>query len=311
MNRKDIHIINRNSTISEKQVAKALDEHVYSNKKSWQKFLKVFFISLGLGFTLTGVIFFFAYNWADLHKFVKIGLISGLLIGTSLLALWPQINTFLRKITITGASVLVGVLFAVYGQIYQTGANAYDFFLAWTIFISIWVVVSNFAPLWLLFIILINTTSILYYQQVANDWSETLICLLLFIFNTIVLITSSSTKKIKSPDWFNNVLALMAVSYATIGFIFGLYENDHLIFFLILVFILIIYSAGVLRDLKTKNIYNISLISLSLTIIIAAFMIKVTESEQVLILVSVFIIMSISFSIKKMIDLQKKWKNEN
>src|SRR5690606_30155924 len=102
----------------------------------------------------------------------------------------------------------VGVLFAVYGQIYQTGANAYDFFLAWTIFVTLWVLVSNFAPLWFLYLILINTTFILYSEQVATDWSLALVCIVLFIFHFSVLLSIHISGIKKIPDWFLNTVSL-------------------------------------------------------------------------------------------------------
>jgi uncharacterized membrane protein len=181
--REDIQIITRHSNWSEKSIDNILKKNIYSDKESWHKFLRLFFISLGVGFTTAGIIFFFAYNWADLHKFIKIGLIEGLIIISTLVILFSKISLDIKNILLTGTSILVGVLFAVFGQIYQTGANAYDFFLGWTMFITIWVFVSNYAPLWLVFITLINTTLILYSQQVAQDWSEVFVFTLLFIIN--------------------------------------------------------------------------------------------------------------------------------
>ena len=46
-----------------------------------------------------------------------------------------------------GATFLIGTLFAVFGQIYQTGADAYDLFLGWTLFTILWAVAIRFAPL--------------------------------------------------------------------------------------------------------------------------------------------------------------------
>ena len=177
--REDIQIITRHSNWSEKSIDNILKKNIYSDKDSWLKFLRLFFISLGVGFTTAGIIFFFAYNWADLHKFIKIGFIEGLIIISTLVILFSKISLDVKNILLTGTSILVGVLFAVFGQIYQTGANAYDFFLGWTMFITIWVFVSNYAPLWLVFITLINTTLILYSQQVAQDWSEVFVFTLL------------------------------------------------------------------------------------------------------------------------------------
>ena len=156
IDRHTIHIISRNSNWSEKGVEDALKENVYNNALQWQKFLKLFFMGLGVCFVTLGVIFFFAFNWADLNKFVKLGLVASLIIATTLFALFSKLNETLKDIVLTGAAVLVGVLFSVFGQIYQTGANAYDFFLGWTVFIALWVFVANFAPLWLLFLGLLN-----------------------------------------------------------------------------------------------------------------------------------------------------------
>ena len=222
--REDIHIISRHGNLAEKRIAKALKDNVYNDKEAWQKFLRLLFISLGVGFSVSGIIFFFAYNWADLHKFAKIGLAEGLVITTTSLVLLPKININIRNIILAGASVMVGVLFAVYGQIYQTGANAYDFFLAWTIFVTLWVVVSNFAPLWLIYIVLINTTFILYSQQVANDWSVIFIFSSLFVINTIILIATIAIPNYKKativiPNWFCNTVALACACFATIGII--------------------------------------------------------------------------------------------
>ena len=58
----------------EQDIEQTLKTHVYHDPSSWLRFLKLFFMSLGVGFTTAGIIFFFAYNWADLHKFVKLGL---------------------------------------------------------------------------------------------------------------------------------------------------------------------------------------------------------------------------------------------
>jgi hypothetical protein len=74
LSREEIHIISRNSNLSQESVEKILNENIYSERNHWKRFLRLFFISLGIGFTTAGVIFFFAYNWADMHKFTKLAL---------------------------------------------------------------------------------------------------------------------------------------------------------------------------------------------------------------------------------------------
>lgn len=310
MEREDIHIIGRHSNLTEKRIAKALKENVYNDKEAWHKFFRLFSISLGVGFTVAGIVFFFAYNWADLHKFAKIGLTEGVLIATTILAFLPKIKGNIRDIILTGASALVGVLFAVFGQIYQTGANAYDFFLAWTIFITLWVVVSNFAPLWLLYIILINTTFILYSQQVAKDWSEVFVYSSLFIINTTVLISANFLGKKKIPNWFLNTVALASVSYATIGVVIGIFDKYQAAFPVLILITSIAYALGIWHGLKTKSGFYLSIIPFSFIIIVSALLLKISDGVMMFLFVSLFIIASVTLTIKKLIDIQKKWGNE-
>jgi uncharacterized membrane protein len=312
--REDIYIISRHSNLTEYRVHTSLKENIYNEKESWLKFLQLFFITLGIGFTVAGIIFFFAYNWADLHKFAKIGLTEGLIIATTILVLFPKINITVRGIILTGSAILVGVLFAVFGQIYQTGANAYDFFLAWAVFVTLWVIVSNFAPLWLLYLILINTTFILYSQQVAKDWPEVLVFTLLFIINSTALLTSfllSRHKKIATvPDWFLNTVALAATSYATIGIIIGIFSKYQLAFPILILITSIIFALGFRRGLKSKSGFYLSIISFSLIVIISALLIKISDGEMMLLIVGLFIIASVTLVIKNLINIQKKWINE-
>jgi len=311
--REDIHIISRHSNLTEKGIAKALKENVYNDKEAWQKFFQMLFISLGVGFTVAGIIFFFAYNWADLHKFVKIGMVEGLVVVTTFFVLLPKINANIRNIILTGAAVLVGVLFAVYGQIYQTGANAYDFFLGWTVFVTLWVATSNFVPLWLLYMVLINTTFILYSQQVAKDWSDIFVLTSLFIFNAIVLITaivfSKYKKETKIPNWFLNIVALSCIVYATLGIIIGIFKNQTF-FSVLLLTAAIAFALGIWHGLKTKSGFYLSAIPFSLIIVVSALFLKISTELGMFLFVSIFVVISVTLIVKMLIEFQKKWKDE-
>lgn len=312
--REDIHIISRHSNLTEQGIERVLKENVYNDKEMWKKFLRLFFITLGIGFTTAGIIFFFAYNWADLHKFAKLGLTEALIIATTIIVLLPKIKSSTRNIILTGSSFLVGVLFAVFGQIYQTGANAYDFFLAWTVFITLWVIISNFAPLWLLYIVLINTTFILYSQQVANDWPEILVISLLFLFNTAILIASTlltQYKKIENiPKWFTYILAIGSVTFATIGMVYGILDNYHPIFPFLFAIVLLVFTLGIWHGLQSKSAIYLSIIPLSIIIIISALLVRISENGGMFFIISLFIIVSVTLVIMNLINLQKKWNNE-
>ncbi|AZA73079.1 DUF2157 domain-containing protein [Chryseobacterium indoltheticum] len=313
--REDIKLISRHSNMTEPEVGRLLKETVYNDKEMWQKFLRQFFIILGVGFATTGIIFFFAYNWADLHKFAKIGLTEVLITATTIIALLPKINQNTRNIILTGSAFLVGVLFAVFGQIYQTGANAYDFFLAWTLFIALWVAISNFAPLWLLFIVLINTTFILYTQQVAKDWDELLIVTIIFCINVIILISTFLLQNLKKvpviPMWFTHILTLGCAVIATLGMMIVIFDEYKSLSIIFTILILTTYAIGIWHGLNSKNIFYLSVIPFSIISIISALLINFSTDGGMFLFVSLFVIGSVTMVIMNIINLQKKWKNEN
>lgn len=312
--REDIYILSRHSNLSEEAIDSALKEHVYNDKAAWQKFLRLLFISLGVGFTVLGIVFFFAYNWAALHKFTKLGLTEGLIIATTSLVLLLKININFRHIILTGSAILVGVLFAVFGQIYQTGANAFDFFLAWTIFITLWVIVSDFAPLWLLYALLINTTFFLYAEQVAKDWSELFVLTVLFAINTTFLIAATVLSRYRSaaniPNWFLNMVALACVGYATMGIIVGFFSDIEVAFLVLVVMTLGLYALGIWYGLQSKSGFYLSVIPFSLIIMVSARLFKISTGEMMFLGVGLFIVASVTLVIKNLINLQKKWTNE-
>ena len=63
---------------------------LYANKKEWNRFLSIFLLAVGIGFTVSGIIFFFAYNWNDLPKFAKLGIVEVLLVLPSCLPYSPD-----------------------------------------------------------------------------------------------------------------------------------------------------------------------------------------------------------------------------
>jgi len=311
--REDIYIISRNSNWSEAGVQTILNEKVYNSSVSWNKFLRLFFISLGVGFSIAGIIFFFAYNWSSLHKFVKIGLITGVIILAIIIVLLPKINQLTKNLALISASMLVGVLFAVFGQIYQTGANAYDFFLGWTLSITLWVLISNFAPLWLIYLTLINTTLILYAEQVAHDWSIIYITLLLFVLNTSVLFffifVVKKISTINIPNWFTNIIALAAVFTATIGISIGIFSTPEVSFWVLLLSTIVVFSLGIMYSLTIKSIFYISIIAFSFIVIISTLLVKISDEYVMFLIVTLFIIVSVTLVIKGLMSLQKKWSN--
>ncbi len=313
LDQEDIHIISRQSNWSRQDIDKLLKDNIYTSKQDWGKFIQLTLASLGIGFLVSGVIFFFAYNWADLHKFAKIGLLEALVIIACVGAVRVKNNAVLRNSLLMGTSMLVGALFAVFGQIYQTGANAYDFFLGWAMSITIWAAISDFAPIWLLYLVLLNTTLGCYADQVAQHWSGELMFTLLFLLNvTALFITgfiAKNSKEIVIPGWFSNTVSLAAVGFATVGICGGILDNASAELAILFLIAGAFYFYAIWNALNTKKLFYMAVIPFSVIIIVSALLIKAMDDLGMFFVISLFIIGSVTLVIKNLLNLQRKWAN--
>ncbi|MBE7472004.1 MAG: DUF2157 domain-containing protein [Anaerolineae bacterium] len=156
------------------------------NGEGWRRFLDYSLLALAVAFSLSGIIFFFAFNWAEMHRFTKFGLVeAGILICLGF-AYYRGLNTLPGKAGLIGAAVLVGALLAVQGQVYQTGADAYTLFLYWAVFILGWAIVGLSGPLWFLWLVLLNLT-LWFYGEQAGFADELTLFNLLFALNGLGL----------------------------------------------------------------------------------------------------------------------------
>lgn len=309
LQREDIHILSRHSNLSKENLDKLLRENIYSPKSAWYTFIKYLLVTLGVGFVVSGIVFFFAYNWESLDKFVKLGITQALVILFAILALYSKLSPTLRKILITAAAALVGVLFAVYGQVYQTGADAYDFFLIWALCVSIWVFVANFAPLWLLYLLLLNVTFIMYVDQVAIYELKEYAFLILFVANALVLITATvlnkHSKVFTAPNW---LLLTIGTGVVILGSFAGIKE--------VIVFsnaslatwgcIAVLYTLGLWYGIKTINGFYLLAIPFSIMLILVAVLLEIFYSDIFLFVIGLFVIISTSLIIRNLLNMQKK-----
>lgn len=297
---------------------------LYANKKEWNRFLSIFLLAVGIGFTVSGIIFFFAYNWNDLPKFAKLGIVEVLLISSVLLAVFTRWNRLVKQILLTGATFLIGTLFAVFGQIYQTGADAYDLFLGWTLFTILWAVAIRFAPLWLTFIGLLCTTIWLYNIQIANpdSWEMTLlantvtwICALATVITEWMSIKGSLNKQNR---WFVSLLSLativhtsflmmLAISYVSSLTIATICEEKAIIVSLIST--ILIFFAGLWYGWKEKNLFYLATIPFATLMILLTVFICHSDLRDVnlFFFAGIMVITGTTLLIYIILHLKKKW----
>ncbi|MCL2345185.1 MAG: DUF2157 domain-containing protein [Desulfobulbus sp.] len=122
---------------------------------AWRRFGDLALLAAGVLLALAGIVFFFAYNWEALHRFAKIALVGAPLTACAALAA-RYAEQRAGQAWLGGPVVLAGVLLAVIGQIYQTGADSELLFAGWALLALPWVLAGRVPWLWLFWLLLLN-----------------------------------------------------------------------------------------------------------------------------------------------------------
>ncbi|HBO37688.1 MAG TPA: beta-carotene 15,15'-monooxygenase, partial [Pasteurellaceae bacterium] len=165
----------------------------------WEKYLTVLFLLLGIGFFSSGSVTWVAANWDYLSKFQKLYATQGLLGLTTVSAVFFYIKEakrlpkarlkFISASFFFASAVLIGTLFALIGQIYQTGADPWQLFALWSILqIPLLLILPNIGSV-LLLMLTLNVTVVLY-GVYHNDFMPEFLIGLNFLLLVIIEFTS-------------------------------------------------------------------------------------------------------------------------
>lgn len=169
----------------------------------WGLWISRLLLTIGAALVLSGIVYFFAFNWAKITPAVKLSSIQFGIIGCLIGAYFYSLQRMSGQVLLLSGSVLVGVFMAVFGQIYQTGADAYQLFMMWSLLTLGWTLISNFAAQWVLWLVITNTFLVLWWQQAALPTKEMefMIFTYMAILNGIALALREYFSVEKAYEW--------------------------------------------------------------------------------------------------------------
>ena len=175
----------------------------------WAHWAMILMVTFGTALVLSGIVYFFAFNWVALPDLAKFAILQSGMVLAALGAQHVGPGRLIGQLCLLTASVFVGVFLAVFGQVYQSGADAWQLFALWALLIAPWTFLSRFAPLWLIWLGLINLSLALWWSEAMSTLTHSAMILnmtLVAINGAALILRESVTRDRKetgSPiaDW--------------------------------------------------------------------------------------------------------------
>lgn len=214
------------------------------SSETWYNFFNRFTAITSAISLVLALVFFIAYNWMDMGKVGKFGLVQAALVITIFgyaLLVYKGVSKLGQQLLLLIASLITGSLLALVGQVYQTGADSWQLFFGWAVLIIPWVFLARLPALWLLWLGLINLSFMFYTATggflVSSFWGNNplyldllrLVILTALNLGALILrLMVNKDKPIHQPlPWSLYVIAIWVVFCATRLGLFPLFQVDE------------------------------------------------------------------------------------
>lgn len=201
----------------------------WPTRVAWATFLRRLMLVLGVLLLGAGIVCFVAYNLENLSKFARFYALQALVLVGAGLAAWRGPRSAPGRAALLFASIATGALLALIGQTYQTGADPFELFVAWSLLIIPFALAANWGALWLLFAATLNLGLVLWLGVRDPIWwffgaTPTLVFVLPGLLNAALLAAWEAGDAFVEPipgRYGPRVLMLASVGFLTVGAWFG------------------------------------------------------------------------------------------
>ena len=273
--------------------------------------IKKFFLIFSIVFLIAGITSFTAYNWATMSNVEKLAVPSVLIIAGLVAYLFLEKEIY-KNLAIFFSSFMIGTLFAVYGQVYQTGADVWILFRNWAIFLIIPMVATGYYSVMTLFSIVVAISTSFYLDLYLSGAIVPFLSSL--TFGIILRVYPFLQKRFNfkfNNIFYNTMIGIFYICFMTSGFaaiIVDDYSFIALILYIAFVGGIYLVGCGQLKKITVK-IFSIT----ALGFFGVAFIMKMIKNifftnVTVYILLSLLVIIGTITAIVKSVD---KIENEN
>ena len=207
---------------------------LYPGGAAWYRFLDRLLLWMASLALAASVVFFVAYNWAEWGRFARFGIVEvTILLAVAAYVRWGA-HRIAAQAALLAATLSLGALLALVGQVYQTGADPWQLFFAWAVLMLPWALLGQAAILWVVWVALLNLSGVLYFQSFgvfdlmfdSSLWTYWL----LFLFNALVLAIwelAALRWSWLAVDWARRLVAVAAGTAITWLTLITVFNDRH------------------------------------------------------------------------------------
>lgn len=138
--------------------------------ESWRRFARLHLLALGVALLAAGVVFFVAANWGEMTPALRLGLVTAAMVAATACGALLGLDGAPGRAAALLGGLLFGPLMALYGQTYQTGADAWGLFATWAVVMTAYAAVVRLAVGWIAWLTLVHVAGLTFWdQQMGGD----------------------------------------------------------------------------------------------------------------------------------------------
>ncbi len=267
---------------------------LHPSTADWLQHFRQLLLFGGCLLIAVALIFFIAYNWPLLHYFSKFALVMAAIVFCATVAIFSQYyarhsGDQVYRVALFGASICTGALLALIGQTYQTGADIWQLFAAWSVLMLPFVLLSHSRASWLLWYLVFNLalwrylSSSMFFSafSVVESWPQMLVisvCNMLLLLGFQFLLPKTGVVSVRllvriaavvllfpltlaaMINWWLsgsslNILLLFVAVTASLGLLYYRLIHDTAIVGLVAFAVLAVVTCGLARMLDSSDIF--------------------------------------------------------
>jgi len=314
--------------LSKEAIEASLDlAELRPNTAGWRQFAVRAMSGAGVLSLASGAVFLVAYNWTALGVYGRFATIELPMLAALVFAWIKGLNSMAGRLAILLAVCLIGALVALFGQTYQTGADAYELFFTWALLALPLAAACLWGPSWALWLAVLNIGLILYAGRSprlafseSGGISQWMLPFLVDLALFAAVEFLARRRLLGFGDrWLGRCLLAIAMAIGTfilmirIGYSYSSEPHGGGTIE-VLAFAAAFAGLFAYANWRGEDLFPITVLGLSLIVVTTTWIIRIMADREAgissLLFIALYVIGSSAAAVKGILWLGRRWKNE-